>query len=337
SGALLFAPSPVIAEDPILGGTLVPTCAETNNEFVGFAGACQLCDLVKLTDNLIRFAVAFSVIVATLMFAYAGFLYFTAAASEANIKKAHGIFSKVFAGLIIILVAWLVVDIFMRTLVNQGEIGVWHEIQCVPYPVGENLAAWDESAVGNRIVPYTPDEASVGGQCASGGAPQRSQNDIAEPCLNCIPLNLTTTSADCFKGRPPGEKCLVNPTLSERMQALNTALARLAQSIVVTGAVGGIHCATCQIAGSPNVGTCIDARAERTDPRSVRAFIDAANNARLRAQLEFTSAEELSAFKARATADGINFIYEDPNSRRREVIFVEHASGVHYSIYYDQQ
>lgn len=334
--ALAFAPASAFAEDPILSGALVPTCDQASNAEVGFDGACQLCDLVKLADNLIRFAVAFSVIVATLMFAYAGFLYFTAAASEANIKKAHGIFGKVFGGLVIVLIAWLVVNLIMSTLVNEGTWGLWHEIECAEYPVGTGFVTPNNTAIGDRVGSLRSragQSTTGGGQCAGGGSPQLSDNLMDNPCPNCVPLNLPTSAPSCYKGDPPGNRCMVSPTLSQRVQTLQLTLNGLStvQSITVTGAVGGRHCATCQIAGSSNVGTCIDAvttnRAQMNDPQRVKEFLDAANSARLRAVLEFTSATARQDFLQRASAAGL------PAFPLDRVIVVEHASGIHYSIY----
>ena len=54
--------------------------------------ACQACHLVSLFNNVLQFAVILSSAVATVMFAYAGFLYVTASANQNNISKAHGIF-----------------------------------------------------------------------------------------------------------------------------------------------------------------------------------------------------------------------------------------------------
>jgi len=145
---------------------IVPTCDAADQAGVGFAGACQLCDLVKLTHNLINFAVAFTTIVATLMFTYAGLLYFTASANPENIKKAHGIFMKVFGGLVIILAAWLVIDILVRTLAGEkiGEgrpWGPWNEIQCAPYPSGGQLQTEAPGPTG-----------VIGGAGGAGGAGQ---------------------------------------------------------------------------------------------------------------------------------------------------------------------
>jgi hypothetical protein len=346
AAALFLLPGSASAdEDPILNGALVPTCdaadqAGAFGEGNIFTGACQLCDLVKLADNLIRFAVAFSVIVATLMFAYAGFLYFTASASEGNIKKAHGIFSKVFGGLVIILVAWLVVDIIMRTLVNQEGGNLWHEIECAEYPVTtEGYFARTDAAIGDRTVsdPVVSEGRSAAGQCSGGTPVLRSNNQMEGACPGCTALRLPTSpsasaATGCYKA-DSGPYCYVKPTMNTRAQALSTALGSLRrdnvpapQILTVTGAVGGQHCATCQIAGESDVGTCIDARTPSEEPRAVREFIDAARSSLLRAQLEFTSEGQKSSFLTRARAAGISFTND-------EILVVGRASAVHYSIY----
>jgi len=122
SFVIMFAPL-VASAATILGGPIVPQCNGP------FAGACGFCDLFQLAQNSINFAVEFSVIVATVMFVYAGVLYFSASAKPDNIKKAHGIFWKVFIGFVLILAAWLIVDIIMKTLLG-GEFGPWNSLAC---------------------------------------------------------------------------------------------------------------------------------------------------------------------------------------------------------------
>jgi hypothetical protein len=106
-------------------GSIVPECTGVG----GVPEACNLCDLMQLVQNLVNFAVGFSVMVATVMFVYAGFLYFSASAKEDNIKKAHGIFWKVFIGFVLILGAWLIVDLIMSVLLNK-EFGPWNSLPC---------------------------------------------------------------------------------------------------------------------------------------------------------------------------------------------------------------
>jgi hypothetical protein len=149
----------VASANGIFDGPLVPEC-DYADEF--FVGACQLCDLVSLVDNLINFAVAFSVIVATLMFTYAGFLYFTASASEGNIKKAHGVFGKVFVGLLIVLTAWLLIHTLLSVMSGKGLV-YWGDIKCAEYEEGEHL----DSLTGRLDIPV-----EVGSATASRYDPQ---------------------------------------------------------------------------------------------------------------------------------------------------------------------
>ncbi|MFC1720809.1 hypothetical protein ACFL0K_00975 [Patescibacteria group bacterium] len=70
---------------------------------------CDFNMLVQLAQNIIEFIIMASPFVAAVAFAYAGWMYITAAGDTGQIKKAHGIFTSVFIGLVIILAAWLIV------------------------------------------------------------------------------------------------------------------------------------------------------------------------------------------------------------------------------------
>jgi len=107
------------------GGGLVPQCE---------GAFCRACDLIELSSNVINFAIAFSVIIATLMFAYAGILYVTAASKPDQVKKAHGVFINVFVGLCIVLTAWLLVNITFSVLTGKG-LAIWSDIDCISAPV----------------------------------------------------------------------------------------------------------------------------------------------------------------------------------------------------------
>ncbi|PIQ92524.1 MAG: hypothetical protein COV70_00325 [Parcubacteria group bacterium CG11_big_fil_rev_8_21_14_0_20_39_22] len=71
----------------------------------------------NITDLLIILAVA----LAALIFAWAGFLYVTAAGSPGQIEKAHKIFGKVFIGLVLILSAWLIVYFIQTALIDDDS------------------------------------------------------------------------------------------------------------------------------------------------------------------------------------------------------------------------
>lgn len=106
---------------------------------------CQACHLTVLAQNIINFLVYFAVFVGTLMFAYAGFTYVTAGSNMEKIQKAHDVFWRVFIGIVVVLSAWLVVDLIMTTFLNKS-FGPWNKIDCVkakvisaPLPIDKPL------------------------------------------------------------------------------------------------------------------------------------------------------------------------------------------------------
>ncbi|MEK7063758.1 MAG: transglycosylase SLT domain-containing protein [Patescibacteria group bacterium] len=174
----LLMPSFTLAADTSFLGNIVPQCPSFN----GTHDICRACDLVYLADNLIKFFAAASVLVASLMFAYAGFLYVTAAANEPNLKAAKTVFGNVFIGLILVLVAWLVVDLVLRSLSNQS-LNVLTEIQCLEYAdtvsstvLGPNQAAPGTGADGTGGPTPGPGATGVpAGSCQATQAELRTQ------------------------------------------------------------------------------------------------------------------------------------------------------------------
>lgn len=280
-----------------LDGPIVPTCDAADQPGVGFSGACQLCDLVHLADNMVRFVVAFSVIVATLLFAYAGMLYVTAASKPDNIKKAHEVFIKVFVGLVIILVAWLVVDIIMRTLAGAQFALPWRDIPCAAYPNngGQNLVGAPSLQGGGRGTGTDTGSGGGSGLCGAVGA-----------------------------------GCGVTQATQDKITAMNAALG---SPMTVTAGVGppGRHYAECQNPGNPASGTCVDAVwGNMSDPRSIRTFIDAANAQGMRAVLEVCAGGD-AAIGTRASSQGVSLA--DSEVIDQTCGPGGHISGPHYSVY----
>jgi len=90
---------------------------------------CGLCHLVDLASDSLRFAVYFTIFVATLLFVYAGFLYITAGGDSGKISQATGIFGKVVVGMIIVLTSWLIVDTVLKVFLKQSPVP-WNQIEC---------------------------------------------------------------------------------------------------------------------------------------------------------------------------------------------------------------
>jgi hypothetical protein len=75
------------------------------------AEECQFDDLILLAKNVMNFLLfVIAVPIAAVSFAWAGWLYLSAAGNESKVKQAHEIFGYVVLGLCIALAAWLIVN-----------------------------------------------------------------------------------------------------------------------------------------------------------------------------------------------------------------------------------
>ncbi len=123
-GFLLFIPVSAFAAGLTWQGPLVPACAYTPGP------PCQACDFVALVHNVLVFFVYVGGMAAVLMFAYAGILYVTAPANKNNLDEAKKIFWNALIGLILIIAAWLIVDLIIRTF-NGQSLDLFTDIKCV--------------------------------------------------------------------------------------------------------------------------------------------------------------------------------------------------------------
>ncbi|MBI4118297.1 MAG: hypothetical protein HY455_02060 [Parcubacteria group bacterium] len=82
---------------------------------------CNFDAFVLLIQQVIDFLLtSIAMPVAALSFAYAGYLYLTAAGNEGQAKKAIGIFTTVAYGIIFALAAWLLINLIVNTLLRPG-------------------------------------------------------------------------------------------------------------------------------------------------------------------------------------------------------------------------
>jgi hypothetical protein len=126
-----FLPYSAHAQFPIFSQTGLVPCGnnihittdekdQDGNVYLCIYDECTTCGLVTLAKNLIQFAVFLAVIVAALLFTYAGALYLFSASNPGNISKAHRIFWDVLLGLVFVLAAWMVIDVIMKVLYGDG-------------------------------------------------------------------------------------------------------------------------------------------------------------------------------------------------------------------------
>lgn len=112
-------------------GPLVPACS---------GGECQMCHLIQLGNNIIRFLISIFAVIGAILIAVGGFYMVTSAGNVSRRDKGKGILTNTVIGLIIMLVAWLVVDTVMKTLAGSKAYGMWREIQCVALPEYDDWA-----------------------------------------------------------------------------------------------------------------------------------------------------------------------------------------------------
>ena len=87
----------------------------------GGSKGCGWADLIILANNIVRFLVFFSAILATMAFCYAGFLYITAFGESGKIEQAHTIFKSTLIGVFFVLCGWLIVATILKVLIGDAS------------------------------------------------------------------------------------------------------------------------------------------------------------------------------------------------------------------------
>jgi len=111
---------------------LVPVATLFADGIVPCGGAgedpCDFNYALILVNNIINFLLyTFAVPVATVMFAYAGWLFLSAAGDSGQVTRAKSITWSVVVGLVIALAAWLIVNTITSSLLSDEfkRAGFW--------------------------------------------------------------------------------------------------------------------------------------------------------------------------------------------------------------------
>lgn len=89
---------------------------------------CDYKDLINLISLIINWLIGILVLVATLLFMYAGILYLTAGADESQAEDAKNIFINVLWGFAIVLLAWLLVSSLVGFFVREDWQDRWQQV-----------------------------------------------------------------------------------------------------------------------------------------------------------------------------------------------------------------
>jgi len=91
------------------------------------AGAeCNFCHLIQMLDVISDWLIAVGMLVAVLLFMYAGAKLVLAKGDVPTVTKAKEIITNVVVGLLIMIVAWTVVDLILKSITG-GDYGVWNK------------------------------------------------------------------------------------------------------------------------------------------------------------------------------------------------------------------
>ncbi len=125
ASAVLLTPVAAFAQNA-LKDPIVPKACQGARA----AWDCSVCDLAQLAQNILNAGVYILVVLAAVMFAWAGFEFLTSAGSSEKYGRAKRVFTNVTVGLIILLVSWVCVDTLMKSFVKDdtGGFGPWNQI-----------------------------------------------------------------------------------------------------------------------------------------------------------------------------------------------------------------
>jgi len=128
-----IAPTILMATSAADGG-LVP-CGDDGDR------ACEVCHAVDLMNNISAWLVGVLSVAAAIMFVISGYRLVTAGGNPSVMKEAKGVITNVAIGFVIVLAAWLGIDLVMKTLLTGGEtsLGPWNTLECVTQPSYESV------------------------------------------------------------------------------------------------------------------------------------------------------------------------------------------------------
>jgi len=153
-------------------------------------------------------------IVATIMFVIAGFRLVTSNGNPGVLQDAKSMIINVAIGFTIVLAAWLLLDLFMKSLLSdtQQGLGPWNQIACVDQPVAETKEGSLTIKIEQVSLPgYLPDS-------SRGTAYQSGQTSFTEADLAAV-AGLTAQEADALIAAAAANENL-SPEQARNLQAL---------------------------------------------------------------------------------------------------------------------
>jgi len=116
----------IVDGDPTPVGGIVPSGA---NEYKpdGYGS----CEFVELVNNVMQFLIGLSVILAVIVFIYAGYLMVLSRGDVGQVQQAKGLFANVAIGVVLMLSAFLIINTILSIMLGGSEKALnWSSIEC---------------------------------------------------------------------------------------------------------------------------------------------------------------------------------------------------------------
>jgi Type IV secretion system pilin/Transglycosylase SLT domain len=164
---------------------------------------CQTCHVVQLITNITDWLALILGIILSIMIIYSGFRMVTSSGDVSAKSEAKKIITNGIIGYMIVLAGWLLVDVGLKTMVDDQTYGAWNAIQCVAQPTavkwsrptasGDNAADLPAAGIDARIAAIAASgdlQAKIAAAAAAAGIKDQDQIDtlralISQESSNC--------------------------------------------------------------------------------------------------------------------------------------------------------
>lgn len=163
---------------------------------------CSACNLVELVNRGITILFGAVGVIFAIIMMKAGFGLVTSGGNPGALNEAKSHFQNAVIGFLIVMSAWLVVDIIMRTMMSSGNgditgWGPWSEVRCL---VQTQTQQMDQSELPNAN--GTPVNPAVTAACTDdaaliarySGSPIGVEDPALRPMINCYLADPTVSS-----------------------------------------------------------------------------------------------------------------------------------------------
>ncbi len=183
---------------------------------------CTTCDALVLGKNISDFILFYLVpAISALFFIYAGFLILLGGGITTQVAKGRAVFETTVKGLLIIFLAWMIVNTVLRTVAGDENIAEnWWKLEC-----RETITTSNGSGGGNNIAKkYT----CQNNQCAESATGTYTEPTCNNSCglVTVTPVTLTATPAIIQACNVPPGTSATDPRI-ENCQKLTISLSGL--------------------------------------------------------------------------------------------------------------